>query len=239
MKAVSGGAEEGAAGGLAVVFLDGEYEDGAYYRRLAQGAAMLVAADGGARFLLDQGLRPDIVVGDFDSLAAADVERLAEAGVELARHPVRKDQTDGELAADEAVRRGAVELVLAGALGALDHTLGHLALLRRLSASGLRARIASPRLSVCVLVAPAAIALSGTPGTRVSLVPLGGDSLVTLTGLDYTLERETLPADSCLGLGNSVAAGAQARIRLHGGVAAVLAEDGGEVFAPTPMAVGG
>ena len=58
------------------------------------------------------------------------------AGVELIRHPVRKDRTDGELAVDEALRRGAGELVLAGALGALDHTLGHLAILRRVAARG-------------------------------------------------------------------------------------------------------
>ena len=43
---------------LAVVFLDGAYEDAAYYRSWAAAAGLVVAADGGARFLLDIGGAP-------------------------------------------------------------------------------------------------------------------------------------------------------------------------------------
>jgi len=189
---------------------------------------MVVAADGGARFLLEQGIRPDVVVGDFDSLPAADVERLEAAGVELVRHPVRKDRTDGEMAADEALRRGAGELVLAGALGALDHTLGHLAILRRLAARGVAARLAAPRLTVRVFAAPDEAQLDAPAGTRVSIMPLQGDALVTLEGFDYALDRGVLPQDACLGLGNAVVAAA--RILVHEGSVAVLVEDGGEAF---------
>ena len=177
-----------------MVFLDGDYEEPAYYRGWAQAADLVVAADGGAGFLLEQGIRPDVVVGDFDSLPAAAVERLEAAGVELVRHPVRKDRTDGEMAADEALRRGAGELVLAGALGALDHTLGHLAILRRLAARGVAARLAAPRLTVRVLAAPDEARLDAPAGTRVSIVPLQGDALVTLEGFDYPLSRGVLPA---------------------------------------------
>jgi len=213
---------------LAVVFLDGDYDDPAYFRGWAEAADMVVAADGGARFLLEQGIRPDVVVGDFDSLPAAAVERLEAAGVELVRHPVRKDRTDGEMAADEALRRGAGELVLAGALGALDHTLGHLAILRRLAARGVAARLAAPRLTVRVFAAPDEVQLDAPAGTRVSIVPLQGDALVTLEGFDYALDRGVLPQDACLGLGNAVVAAA--RILVHEGSVAVLVEDGGEAF---------
>ena len=213
---------------LAVVFLAGEYDDPAYFRGWAEAADMVVAADGGARFLLDHGVRPDVVVGDFDSLAAPDAERLVAAGVELVRHPVRKDRTDGEMAADEALRRGAGELVLAGALGALDHTLGHLAILRRLAARGVAARLAAPRLTVRVFAAPDEVQLDALAGTRVSIVPLQGDALVTLEGFDYALDRGVLPQDACLGLGNAVVAAA--RILVHEGSVAVLVEDGDEAF---------
>ena len=213
---------------LAAVFLDGDYDDPAYFRGLAEAADVVVAADGGARFLLEHGIRPDVVVGDFDSLPAADVERLEQAGVELVRHPARKDRTDGEMAADEALRRGAGELVLAGALGALDHTLGHLAILRRLAASGVPARLVAPQLTVCVLAAPAEARLDAPAGTRVSIVPQYGDALVTLAGFDYPLSRGVLPIDACLGLGNAVLAAP--RILVHEGVVAVLVERGDEAF---------
>ncbi len=222
---------------IAAVFLDGEYEDADYYRGWAQRAGLVVAADGGARFLLTAGLTPQVVVGDFDSLAPTAVELVQAAGAELVRHPVRKDFTDGELAVDEALRRGATEVVLAGALGALDHTLGHLAILWRLAARGVAARLVAPRLTVRVFAAPAETALRAPAGTRVSLVPLGGDAVVTLEGFAYALTRGTLPAQTCLGLGNAVAPAASepgspgaARIVVHEGDVAVLVESGAETF---------
>ena len=208
------------SGLLAAVFLDGDHEETAFYRAWAATADLVVAADGGARFLVDHGLTPDLVVGDFDSLDAAGAERLAAAGVELVRHPVRKDLTDGELAVEEARRRGA-----------LDHTLGHLAILRRLATAGVPARLVAPQLTVRVLAAPAWAGLDAPAGTRVSLVPLGDDATVTLSGLTYPLAAGTLPAAACLGLGNAVADGGAARIEVHQGVVAVVVADGAETFA--------
>jgi thiamine pyrophosphokinase len=220
---------------LAAVFLDGEYGDPDWHRALAARAGILLAADGGARFLVALGLTPDAVVGDFDSLDEGTAERLRASSVELLRHPVRKDVTDGELAVEEAVRRGAGELLLAGATGALDHTLGHLAILRRLSARGIDARLVTPDLTATVLIAPVAVALAAPPGVRVSLAPLGEAATVTLTGLDYPLQRGVLPADSCLGLGNHVAASGGARIVVHAGAVVLLVACGDESFSRISM----
>jgi thiamine pyrophosphokinase len=215
---------------LGAVFLDGGYEEAAYYLGWAAEADLVVGADGGAGFLLENGVRPDVVVGDFDSLPAGRLAELEAAGVELVRHPVRKDRTDGELAVDEARRRGAGELVLAGALGALDHTLGHLAVLRRLEAAGVPARMVSPHLTCGVLLPPQRTGLDAPAGTRVSLVPLGTDAVVSLRGFAYPLSRGRLPADACLGLGNSVTESGRSAVTLHQGVVAVLVEHGGESF---------
>lgn len=210
---------------LAAVFLDGDYEDDEYYIGLARSADLIVGADGGAAFLLRAGIAPQLVVGDFDSLAGTDLERLKASGVEVVRHPVRKDFTDGELAVDEALARGATGIVLAGALGALDHTLGHLAILRRLAEDGVEARLASPGLTVLVMAAPARSSLGAAPGTRVSLAPASSAAEVSLTGFDYPLDHGVLPATRCLGLGNAVAS-QPAVIEVHDGVVVVLVEDG-------------
>ena len=53
---------------------------------------------------------------------------------------------------------------------------------------------------------------------------------MTLTGLDYPLERGILPPDACLGLGNHVAAEGEARIVLHEGMVVVLVDRGDESF---------
>lgn len=219
-----------APGGLAaVVFLGGSYEDIDYYTSCAARADLVVAADDGAAFLVAQGIRPDVVIGDFDSLPGATLAKLVGDGVEIVRHPVRKNETDGELAVAEALRRGAGEVLLAGALGALDHTLGHLAILRRLAAAGVAARLVSPQLTVRVFQAPAESHLDAAPPTRVSLVALGGDALVTLEGLDYPLMRQTLPWDTCLGLGNAVTSSLPSVV-VHKGAVAVLVASGEEAF---------
>ena len=226
---MSAGARAGAPSRLAAVFLAGDYPEPAYHLGWAAAADLVVAADGGARFLLAAGVLPHLAVGDFDSLPADGVAELESAGVELVRHPVRKDQTDGELAVAEARRRGAGELVLAGGIGALDHTLGHLAVLRRQEEAGVPTRLVAPGLTVRVVTAPAEAVLDAPPGTRVSVVPLGADAVVTLAGLAYPLARGRLPADACLGLGNSVARPGAA-VGVHAGVVAVLVETGVETF---------
>jgi thiamine pyrophosphokinase len=205
---------------LAVVFLDGEYGDPAWHRALAMRADIVLAADGGARFLAGIGVTPDAVVGDFDSLDPAIAARLEREGVAFVRHPVRKDVTDGELAVDEA-----------GATGALDHTLGHLAILRRQAGRGVVARLVAPGLSATVLIAPVSVRLAAAAGARVSLVPLGDDATVSLTGLDYPLDRGVLPTDACLGIGNHVSTGGAAVVVIHQGAVALLVESGDESFA--------
>jgi thiamine pyrophosphokinase len=223
------GAGNHAGRALAVVFLDGEYGDHAWYRALAARADILLAADGGAAFLVAAGVRPEAVIGDFDSLDDAAADVLRAQGVEFVRHPVRKDVTDGELAVEEALRRGAGALLLAGATGALDHTLGHLAILRRLAERGVAARMGAPDLAVTVLAAPSDVVLAAPSGARVSLAPFGGDAVVSLSGLEYPLDRGVLPADACLGLGNHVTA-PPARICVHRGAAVVVVEWGEEAF---------
>ncbi|HEY7332024.1 MAG TPA: thiamine diphosphokinase, partial [Candidatus Limnocylindria bacterium] len=62
------------------VIVAGGDTDPADARHLA-GADLVIAADGGAAFLEAIGRRPDVVVGDLDSIDAALAERLAAAGV--------------------------------------------------------------------------------------------------------------------------------------------------------------
>ncbi len=215
----------------AVVFLDGEYSDPAWHRALATDADILVAADGGGAFLFALHVTPHAVVGDFDSLDDEAFVAFDEGGVDMLRHPVRKDVTDGELAVDEALRRGAARVTLVGATGALDHTLGHLAILRGLEARGVVARLAAPNLAVTVLTAPADVTLGASAGVRVSLAPIGADATVSLSGLDYPLDHGLLSATACLGLGNHVTTSHGARIVVHGGSVVALVGWGAEQFA--------
>jgi len=248
-------------GVLAVIFLNGEYASSpggatraggatpggeadpagpaAYYRAWAARADLVVGADGGCAFALAVGAMPDIVVGDFDSLAPELLERARNAGAGIVRHPVHKDLTDAELAVDEALARGCDEIVLAGALGgAADHLLGNVAVLRRLAEQGVAARIVSPDLAARVLCAPASVTLAAPAGTRASLIALSETAEVTLRGFEYELVRGTLAAAACLGLGNTIA-GAPARVGVHAGTVLAFVFDGAETFVAAALKDGG
>ena len=218
-------------GSRAVVFLAGEYEDDAcsYYLEQAEAADLIVAADAGAAFLVRHGVQADVVVGDFDSLSVADLKTVEGSGAVVQRHPLHKDLTDGELAVTEALRRGASEVIPVGAYGALDHTLGHRAIMRRLAAQGVIARLTSSRLAVRVLTGSRSCALDSAVGTRVSLVPLDEGAVLSIHGFRYSLCRSLLAADECRGLGNVIAA-LPATITVHAGAVVVLVESGSESF---------
>ena len=99
---------------LAVVVADGDPapEDAELVRR----ADLLVAADGGARWIQSLGVVPHLVVGDLDSLDEATIAALSGAGARVERYPSDKDASDTELAVEAALRAGAEQVVVLGAL---------------------------------------------------------------------------------------------------------------------------
>jgi thiamine pyrophosphokinase len=88
----------------------------------------VIAADAGIRHATALRLTPELWVGDFDSVPAGLDDRLM--AVERRNFPKEKDKTDGELAVDEALAKGATALLLAGAFGGprADHAFLHLTL---------------------------------------------------------------------------------------------------------------
>ena len=171
-------------------------------------ADLLIAADAGARWLDELGIRPHLLVGDLDSAGEELVERLAAAGVSIERHDTDKDASDTELALGRAVEAGADRIVVLGALGGerLDHELANLLLLADAAWDGVpNLRIVRGGTTLRVLHAGARLPLEGEPGDIVSLLPLSGDALgVTTTGLAYALDDEPLRFGRSRGLSNVV-----------------------------------
>lgn len=179
--------------------------------------ALVVAADGGWGKAATLGLRPDLLVGDADSLPEERFGALAADGVAIERSPAAKDESDAELALLAALRRGATHVTILGALGGqrFDHALANVGLLALPDPAAAHVELLDATTRVRLLAAPAGGAapaageaaahadLSGEVGDLVSLLPLGEPAIgVTTAGLLYPLTDETLPPGPARGLSN-------------------------------------
>lgn len=174
---------------------------------LAARSDIVIAADGGAVRLHHAGRRPDLIVGDLDSLPSDAKERLEANGVAFEVHPHEKTQTDGELALRAAVTRGADEIVIVGAFGGtrLDHLVGNLLLLANEDFAAIDVAIVTETATFRTLRGPGILELEGAPGDWVTLSPLSElAGAVTTDGLRYGLHRENLVRGSTRGVSNEL-----------------------------------
>ncbi|MEP7081888.1 MAG: thiamine diphosphokinase [Chloroflexota bacterium] len=187
-------------------------------------AELTIAADGGAESLERIGRRPQLLIGDLDSVDPGLVERLAQSGTRVERHPIDKEASDTELAVEAAFAAGATEVTLLGATGGqrLDHELANLLLLADRVFAGRPLAAMRGAARVTALHGGDRRELLGRPGDLVTLLPVGGEAEgVTTQGLKWPLAGATLTMGRSRGLSNEVAA-APASVALETGVLLVI-----------------
>ena len=208
----------------AAIFLNGSPDSPDLIRHVAGLADLVVAADGGARYALEAGVVPDLLVGDMDSLGENLAREIERRGATLERHPVRKDKMDGHLAVLAAREQGATEADLlcavGGRFGALFAAPHILLAAERI---GLRSTVVADRGRMFVIEAGTKT-VRGTPRDSISIFPLSGPAAdVTLEGMEYPLENANLQPGDTLGFHNELI-GAEARVSVGEGVLLVVHE---------------
>jgi len=201
-----------------VILLNGPITLTERLRKQSQGARTL-AADGGIAHADLLGLEVELWVGDFDSTS----EEMAALyrSVPQQRFPVAKSRTDGELAAEEAIRRGATSLLLIGSFGGQsDHALGHLTLSVRLARKGIPTILTSGDEEAHPLL-PGRTHIPLPASSRLSIVPFSDLSGLTLSGTQWPLENASVDFGSTLTLSN-IATGL-VEIELRTGYAVAIA----------------
>ncbi len=186
----------------AVLFANGEMPQAALILPYLRPDDYYIAVDGGLRHLRNLYKTPGLLIGDLDSISAADVEGALAQGIEVKRYPVDKDETDLELALLTAVEKGFEEMLIIAALGGrLDQTLGNLALLALPFLAGAKVTLEDGTEEVFLI--RDRVEISGNPGDNVSLLPLQGEVKgVETRELKYPLKHETLYAEKSRGISN-------------------------------------
>ncbi len=182
---------------------------------LGRQPSVLIAADSGMDFCYRNGIKPDVIVGDFDS---ADREALAafegRPDIQMIRLNPVKDDTDTE---------SAEEITLLGGTGSrLDHVLGNIELL----GIGLRAGVPMMLLDAHnrVRMIDEGITLERAEqfGDYVSLIPYSEQvEHLYLKGFKYPLTDYCLEGFCSLGVSNEIAA-ERGEITFDGGILLVI-----------------
>lgn len=185
-----------------LIVLGGEAPGSALLESCASCADLTIAADRGLEAFDKAGLKPDLLLGDMDSVGEEVLLRMQE-NTEIDRLPCIKDDTDGVHALDVAIARGARHITLLGALGGrMDHALANLMLLIRAARVGVKAQILSESMRIervdgCMIVC-------GAKGDTVSLLPMGEAKGVTIKGFFYPLDNQDLDSAYPLGISNVI-----------------------------------
>jgi len=187
-----------------VIFANGELPNAAAALSLVQPLDTVVCANGGTRQALALGLKPQVIIGDLDSLDPAEHQSALAFGALVQQHPHDKDETDLELAIRYAVSRSPSSILIVAGLGRrLDQTIGNIALLTGPDLADFDVRLDDGVEQV--LFCRGQAELRGSPGDIVSLIPWGADAQGVRThGLRWVLNSETLYADKTRGISNEM-----------------------------------
>ena len=153
----------------------------------------VIAADRGLDVLAEAGIRPDLVLGDFDSTVLGP-GLFAGQGTACEVYPREKDFSDMESAFRAAIERGSTEMMVLGATGGrMDHFLANVMDLRIPLAAGIPARIVDEQNTIRLMDRPFVLRRQETRGKYVSLLPLSETvEHVSLRGFRYEAEDITL-----------------------------------------------
>ena len=189
-----------------VIVANGELTRAPGILDLLDRADLVIAADGGANWLVAQGRQPHVLVGDMDSVSPETLRLLAQGPCRIQRHSPHKDETDTELALLEALALGAASIHVLGALGGrIDHEIANVLLLAMPQLADIEVTLCDGRSAVRLAQHQATV--RGQPGDTVSLIPIGGDAQgIETSGLQYRLRGESLLFGPARGVSNHLAA---------------------------------
>lgn len=179
----------------------------------------VICADGGYETAQKLGIRPDIVIGDFDSAGY-----VPSGDFELITLPVEKDDTDSMAAVRAALERGYREFFILGALGGrFDHSYANLSVLLFIAANGGTGVLLDDNTAITIRRSgDAPFTMKGCIGKTVSVFPFGvPQCVVSYEGLYYPLEHGTLSIETSLGASNHVIA-EEASITAEEGTALII-----------------
>ncbi|ACV62648.1 thiamine pyrophosphokinase [Desulfofarcimen acetoxidans DSM 771] len=211
-----------------VIFANGEINNYNHHKKYLKDSDYIICVDGGARHAEALKIIPQMLIGDFDSIAESTLEKFLSAGSQVKRYPPEKDQVDTELAIIEAIKLKPEQILLMGVLGdRLDHTLANIQLLVIPAAKEIECCIISDCHMISLIMPEHTAVIEGKPGDLLSLLPLTQTVQgVNSYGLKWNLHDSVFTFNQPLGISN-VLQGESAWVKIKAGIMLLI-----KVFEP-------
>ncbi len=189
---------------------NGQIDSVELIKSLASKYERVIAVDGGLIYCKAMGIRPDLIVGDFDSCPEGVLRQYEDVPkIHLARE---KDETDLEVAIEEARKKGFEKGTVFGGWGRrIDHSLTNALLLARFPGV-----LALETENELVFAITKKAEIHCFAGQTMSLIPLSGPADgITTKGLKWELKEGRLD-QQFIGVSN-VCLGERVAIRVKSG----------------------
>ncbi|MCC6962692.1 MAG: thiamine diphosphokinase [candidate division Zixibacteria bacterium] len=187
----------------AAIFLNGAYptEHLDFYRQAisqAAGERIIIAVDGALTLFAKLDLRPQVVLGDFDSVDPAVLAQFEDC--ERVEYPRDKDATDGELAVRYALEHECRQIEIYGAIDTsfeTDQMLANIFLLDFIQREG--SDLKPPPFGELLdhrqriwLWSEGTIQFAGKAGEQFSVIPLSTRVRLSIEGAKWNLKDKTV-----------------------------------------------
>ena len=181
----------------ALIIANGTLPQPDFVRGLVKFANIVICADGGANHARQLGIKPDVIIGDFDSILPET--RRYFTSVEQ-KHAEDQNSTDLEKAVEYCLEKKVTSTDIVGASGArLDHTIVGLGIFKKYGEK-LHIRMLDTVGELTLIQKE--IHLPTHEGEVFSLIPLETCTGITTKNLKYPLSNEPLAPGVRDGLSN-------------------------------------
>lgn len=191
-----------------VIMAAGPVNDYDYLSNMISEEDFIICADGGLRHLERIGQKPDLLIGDFDSLdTKTPSDDTFSNGkfndIPVLKYKKEKDETDTILAIQYALKKGYRNFVILGGLnGRLDHTFANFNALYYIIKNGGAGALLDGGCEV-YLIENSSMKFKKRDNYYVSVFPFSQKALgVTEKGLKYPLTDAVLTNDFPIGVSN-------------------------------------
>lgn len=187
-----------------LIISNGEISDLNLLKSVAMNVDFIICADGGTNHITKINVKPDLVIGDLDSISDDSLELIKREKIKIQRYNTHKDATDTELAIEYLIEKGFDEIIFMGVTGSrIDHTLANILILDKLLKKGFNGVIIDKKNKV--YITDNEMYVSREEGTFISVIPITyNGAIVTLKGFEYETDKVEFEFSSTLGVSNRV-----------------------------------